>query len=104
MELKVKEITTKSVLTDTGIVTDVHTLAMMGVSRDGGLSAKLVFKSEDPKLISEKVRMVHGTKMDLNLSDMNHTLGVFDTTEQPLMSPAEADAHEARLEAAEAQG
>ena len=99
MELKVKEITTKSVLTDTGIVTDVHTLAMMGVSRGGGLSAKLTFKSEDPKLISEKVRMVHGTKMDLNLSDVNHTLDAYESDEI-----TDKAAHEARLEAAKAQG
>lgn len=104
MELKVKEITTKSVLNDNGIITDVHTLTMMGISRDGELSAKLVFKSEDPKLISDKVRMIHGTKMNLDLSEVNHTLDTFDDADHPPVSPEEAGAHAARMEAAKAQG
>ena len=104
MELKVKEITTKSVLNDNGIITDVHTLTMQGVSRDGELSAKLVFKSEDPKLISGKVRMIHGTTMNLDLSEVNHTLDAFDDAERPPVSPEEAGAYAARVDAANAQG
>ena len=104
MELKVKEIIKKSVMNDKGFVTDVHSLTLEGTSQDGELSAKLTFKSEDPDLIQSKVRMVHGTKMNLELMDVNHTLDKFDTPERPAMPPADADAHDARMEAAKAQG
>ena len=103
MEVKVKNIKSDSTLKDTGIITDVHTVELRGMSSDGMLGMKLVIKSEDPDRIGGIVRMVHGTKMDLELSDVDHTLDQFDTAERPPISPEEAGAHAARLEAAKAQ-
>ena len=103
MELKVKEIIKKSVINDKGFVIDAHSLTLEGTSQDGALSAKVTFKSEDPDLINSKVRMVHGTKMNLELVDVNHTLDKFDTPERPLMSSEDADASSAALAAVNAQ-
>lgn len=104
MEVKVKNIDTKGVQNDKGLITVVNIVKLIGTSRDGQLEATLTLKAEDPKQISNMVRIVYGTKMNLELKDTNHSLDEFDTPERPLMSPAEADAYEARTAAAKAQG
>lgn len=103
MELKVKNIDTKGVQNDSGSITVVNIVKLVGASLDGQLEATLTLKAEDPQHITNMVKMIYGTKMILELKDVDHTLDEFDTPERPLMSPAEADAHEARLAAAKVQ-
>ena len=103
MDVKVKNIDAKGVQNDKGLITVVNIVKLIGTSSDGQLEATLTLKAEDPKQITNMVKMVYGTKMILELKDVDHTLDEFDTPERPLMSPAEADAHEARMAAANAQ-
>ena len=104
MEVKVKNIDTKGVQNDKGLITVVNIVKLIGTSSDGQLEATLTLKAEDQKQISNMVRIVYGTKMTLELKDTNHSLDEFDTSAIP-MTPeeAEADALEARLEAVKTQ-
>ena len=104
MEVKVKNIDTKGVQNDKGLITVVNIVKLIGTSSDGQLEATLTLKAEDPKQISNMVRIVYGTKMNLELKDTNHSLDEFNTPARP-MTPEEADAeaHDARMAAAKAQ-
>ena len=104
MEVKVKNIDTKGVQNDKGLITVVNIVKLIGTSSDGQLEATLTLKAEDPKQISNMVRIVYGTKMNLELKDTNHSLDEFDTLGRPPVSlEADAEAYEARLEAMKAQ-
>jgi len=104
MELIVKNMDTKGVLNDKGFVTVINVVKLIGTSRDGQLEATLTLKAEDPEQIKNMVKMVYGTKMNLELKDVNHSLDEFDTPERPVTpEEADAEAYDARLAAANAQ-
>jgi hypothetical protein len=102
VELQVKKTKTENVF-DKGIVSHMHILEMIGKSADGELDVKLVFKSFDPAAIEEVIPMIEGLQKKLVLEDVNHELDEF-VQEEITSASADKAAHEARLEAAKAQG